>query len=89
MGEERGMRNDSVEDSWSDEEDWSETEGETNSIPCPECGGEVYEEADACPHCGYFLEDAAVDPMLGKPWWFVVLGILGIIATVFALFGGF
>jgi hypothetical protein len=82
------MWDDSEDDSWSDEEDWPESDEESISISCPECGGEVHEEADACPHCGYFLEETRDHPMLGKPWWFVVLGILGILATIFALFGG-
>ncbi len=82
------MWDDSEHDSWSEEDDWPEPE-ESPTISCPKCGGEVYEEADLCPHCGDFLEpdDSSASPMAGKPLWFVILGLLGIAATLAALSG--
>ncbi len=59
---------------------------ESNTVRCPECGYPVYEEAEMCPRCGYFLEDAA-HPLTGKPSWFLILGLLGIVATILALSG--
>ncbi len=75
------------DDEESDEEDWSLADEESPTIFCPECGGEVYEESDHCPACGYFLESAPAHPLMGKPGWFVILGLLGVLATLIALSG--
>jgi len=75
-----------------DEEDWSADENgfdedaEDSTVTCPECGGEMHHDAEMCRHCGYFLEDASHNhPLVGKPGWFVILGILGVLATLAAL----
>jgi len=53
-------------------------------LPCPECGEMIYEEAEQCPACGrYVLRHS--HQWLGRPWWWLVLGILGIGATILAL----
>lgn len=67
------------------DEEWDEDEA-TSTIPCANCGAEVYEEADSCPVCGEFLIDGA-RPLDKKPAWFVALGLLGIIAVVVLLSG--
>ena len=41
-------------------------------MKCPECGGQVSDQAAACPHCGYVLkkasaEAAAPDPVIPDP----------------------
>lgn len=44
-----------------DEEDWSETDDAFDTsavIPCPECGAELYDDADHCHRCGHWLTDA-------------------------------
>lgn len=69
------------------EEDWPEAEEDSPTVPCPECGGEVYEESEHCPQCGYFLESSSSHPLSGKPGWFVILGLLGLLATLIALSG--
>ena len=68
-----------------DEDDWDDDES-TSVIPCSNCGAEVYEEADCCPSCGEFLIDGS-RPLDQKPAWFVVLGLLGIVAVVLLLSG--
>lgn len=49
---------------WSDEEeDWSETNDDledSDPVPCPECGAEIYPDLDHCPVCGYWLTDADI-----------------------------
>ncbi|MFQ5732738.1 MAG: zinc ribbon domain-containing protein [Planctomycetaceae bacterium] len=75
--------------SWDDEfdEDGADSgDDPTPLVHCPNCGGEVYREADSCPHCGEFLigEDG---PLGGKPAWFVALGLLGIVAVLLVLSG--
>ena len=53
-------------------------------VPCPECGADVYEEAPQCPHCGaYITYDTSI--WAGRhPWW-ILLGLLGIVAVIVAL----
>ena len=52
-----------------DEEDWSETgeenggdeyedDSDSDTIPCPACGVEIYADLDHCPRCGHWLTDA-------------------------------
>ncbi len=59
----------------------------TETVLCSQCGAEVYEDAVQCPVCGsYLTPDTAV--WTGKPGWWVVLGLLGILATVAILVFG-
>lgn len=59
-----------------DEEDWSETGSAYDSddvdfdgddpdsddtIPCPDCGADIYADLDHCPRCGHWLTDADRD----------------------------
>lgn len=76
--------------SWDDEDDrdWSTEDFDEDpvdaddveepTVPCPGCGREVYEEADACPYCGQWLTSAAVET--GRPAWLVWGAVLGIVA---------
>ena len=41
----------------SDESDW---------LPCPECGAEIYADAPRCPHCGNYV---TFDADSGRPAW--------------------
>ena len=69
------------------DEDW--TAGDDDDTPltrCPNCRAEVYREADSCPRCGEFLTGGS-GPLDSKPKWFVVLGLLGILAVVLLLSG--
>ncbi len=53
-------------------------------LTCPECGEMIYEEDEQCPACGrYVLRHS--QQWLGRPWWWLVLGTLGIGATILAL----
>lgn len=64
-------------DDWYDDDD-SET------ISCPVCKADVYEDAEQCSACGnYITRNTAVQPM----WWWtavvllVLFGLIAIIAT--------
>ena len=80
--------------SWSDDElhddeypdDWedSDDEEETLTLPCPECGAEVYEDAEQCPQCGSYLT-AGTHPFAGRSIIWIGLGLLGVVAVVWAL----
>jgi predicted nucleic acid-binding Zn ribbon protein len=63
-----------------DDEEWDDDpDDEETTEPCPHCGKPVYDDAERCPSCSWYLsrEDAPVR----KPWW-VVLGVLACLAMV-------
>lgn len=54
---------------WRDaEEDWSEAgsgydsadddQDGDDTLPCPQCGAEIYADLDHCPRCGHWFTDA-------------------------------
>ena len=81
---------DNYGDNYGDEDDSSET------IPCPACGAEIYEDAEACPQCGEYIHHGYI-PGSGSPWWsfggaiahwspfWIVLAVGGTISVIFAL----
>jgi len=70
-----------------DEDD--EQADESVVIDCPECGQAVYEDAEQCPGCGRWLTDAdrhgGPTAWVGRPTWWIVLGLLGMVATIVVL----
>ncbi len=81
------------EDQWQDEsayeeydeaEDFegsSDDEFETDTILCPACGAEIYEDTPRCPVCGEYIT-AGTNAWSGRPVWWIVLGILGLLSFV-------
>jgi predicted RNA-binding Zn-ribbon protein involved in translation (DUF1610 family) len=62
---------------------------DSETVPCPECGEEVYEDADRCPECGAnIIPSASRGALSGRPWWWVALGVLGIGAMILAALAG-
>lgn len=58
----------------------------SDTLPCPECGVEVYEDTERCPACGnYIVHSSSVWD--GKPTWWILLGALGILAAVLMFLG--
>jgi len=43
-----------------------------DTIPCPECGEQVYEDAEQCVHCGYYLPHDLSRPTRAPSWWLAV-----------------
>lgn len=67
-----------------DPDDNALDDGLTDTVVCQHCGADVYEDANQCPACGmYLLADTRV--WSGRPLWWVVLGLLGILAGILAL----
>ena len=76
-----------------DEEPWGEEESEeiadddlSETLPCPECGHPVYEDAVQCPYCGDYIS-RSTSIWSGRPLWWIVLGLLGILAALWWLLG--
>lgn len=74
---------------WDDDpdEDWSdddEDDGDSETVPCPSCGAEVYEDAERCPSCESYLVHST-RAWTGKPAWWILLGLAGIGAVLWSL----
>lgn len=79
------------DDDWEDpdygDDDYGDDDNEPELVPCPECGGEVYEDAEQCPHCGQYIKPGGSKSVLsGRPLWFIALAIAGIIAVIVTSF---
>jgi hypothetical protein len=62
-------------------------DGSTDTVVCPHCGADVYEDADQCPECGMFLlSDTRVWSSKSLGW--IALGLLGVVAAILALILG-
>lgn len=51
---------------------------------CPECGVDIYDDLPICPRCGIAIT-TDTSPWAGRPIWWIVLGLLGILATIYLL----
>ena len=81
------MFDDELDDDWSGESDFDEDEElESEVLPCPNCGADVYEDAPQCPECGSYITFRA-SVWSARSWWWILLGLLGVAATILALAG--
>ena len=82
------MFDDELDDEWSADFDLDEDDEGSDSevLPCPNCGTDVYEDALQCPACGNYI---SLRPRVwsGRGWWWILLGLLGIVATILVLAG--
>ena len=51
-------------------------EDESETIPCPACGEEIYEDAQRCPFCGQYVVTRLHRPAGWGKWLLVGLAIL-------------
>ena len=58
----------------------------TETVPCPECGVEIYEDAVRCPACGNYVTHHT-NVWTGRPGWWILLGLLGVLAVIVILAG--
>ncbi len=77
-----------MDDDWDDEEigEWDDDD-ELDLVECPNCGTEIYEEAQQCPACGEYVVHGQHNWSSGKPVWYILLALAGIVAVVLALSG--
>ena len=76
---------DQPDDDYCDADQHDDESSET--LPCPNCGAEIYEDTERCPHCGEYVTPTG-SLWAGRPAWWIILGILGTLATIIVL-GGF
>ena len=68
-----------------DPDDWPDDDNdEAVVVTCPNCGADVYEDAEQCPSCGKWIEHST-HPFAGRSLWWIGLGVLGIVVTIAAL----
>ena len=75
-----------IEETWGDDErdedpqdcDLDDDLDQNDTVPCPECGADVYEFGGKCPRCGAWLTRAAA--RRGPKSWQVVLAVLLLIS---------
>jgi len=65
-----------------DDETVEAEDGDEPTYPCPSCGAQVYELADACPYCGEYLAFDRVDHASQRPTWVWIGAIAAIIAML-------
>lgn len=70
-------------DDWQGE-DWDADDEPADTFPCGNCGADVYEESEQCPRCGEWVTRSS-SPLAGRPLWWQLIGLLGIIAVILAL----
>jgi len=70
------------DDEYPDDDAWDDESAEL--MPCPECGADIYEETQRCPHCGSYITLTS-SPLAGRSWWWIALGLLGLLAVILAL----
>ena len=70
------------DDEYPDEDDLDDETSET--LPCPECGAEVYEDAVRCPACGSYVT-FDTQPRSGRHAWWIVVGLLAALLAILVL----
>lgn len=76
---------DEEDDDWEDDEsDFEDDDVAASLIECPNCGADVYEETVRCPLCGEYITRSN-SPWNGKPMWWRVAGMAGIVALIAGL----
>ena len=63
-------------------EDAEDDEAET--IRCPACGTDVYEDAVQCPACREYISPSS-SVWTDRPWWWIALGVAGVWRMIIAL----
>jgi methionyl-tRNA synthetase len=81
------------DDPYEDEDWYSEDEDETyddaESSHCPECSAPLYDFADQCAACGYYLTAAdrrSLWSSESKPLWIKVTAVMILLVLLYGLF---
>ena len=74
------------DDDSSDDEPWDDDDDSSETVACPHCGAEMYEDSIRCPVCGEYVTHST-SALMGRPMWYVLLGLAGVIAVIAVLSG--
>ena len=72
---------DECDEHYLDDYDDDPDDPEEDLLPCPCCGADIFEDSVQCPICGEYVTFGA-NAWYGRSWVWVVLGLLGIAATI-------
>jgi uncharacterized paraquat-inducible protein A len=82
----------SHDDDWAelDEREYPEPDSDSNgfaeTVPCPSCRAQIYEESERCPRCGTYI--SREDSSARRPLWFVIAALLCLaVALAWAVWG--
>ena len=70
------------DDEYPDEND--DDDGQSDTVSCPECGAEIYEDSVRCPACGHYVTSGVRSVWSGRSPWWILLGLAGIAAVLWA-----
>lgn len=64
-----------------DDEEWvPEEDGDQPTAECPHCHEAVFDQAERCPHCGWYISGEEA-PAARRPWWIVLGAVLALVAV--------
>lgn len=75
---------DSYDDDLDDDEFDDEDDSSDDLLDCPHCGAAIYDDSVSCPVCGEYVT-FGTHAFSGKPWWWLALGVLGVLALLASL----
>lgn len=78
-GDEYDAWDDPTDDGLEDDDDESLDDA---TMPCPSCGAEIYDDAEQCSVCGEYVI-SSTSPWTGKPWWWICLGLIGVLTVLY------
>ena len=61
-------------------------ESESDTLPCPSCGCEVYEDADRCPACGEYISPRWAQTS-NQSTWLLAAAVIAIAAIAYYFIG--
>lgn len=56
----------------------------SETVPCAQCGAEIYGDAVRCPACGAYVTHDT-NPWSWRPSWWIILGVVGTVAVILAV----
>ncbi len=75
---------DELDDYEPDDGDEWDDDPEGDMVACPRCGAKIFEDSVQCPVCGDYVTFRS-NAWAGRSFVWIVLGVLGVIATICVL----
>ena len=66
------------------DDDFDSDDSPADTIRCNNCRASIYEDSVRCPHCGWYVTDET-SVWSGRSGWWILVGLVGIVAAIVAL----